>query len=75
MCVCVCAYIRVCVCVMSRMGLVSPNTISHRTISLLGSLCQAFSPCPAAQLQVRRIGSWGRNQAIRSLVREAWPNT
>lgn len=44
------------------MGLVSPNTISHRTVSLLGSLCQAFSPCPAAQLQVRRIGSWGRSR-------------
>lgn len=37
-CLYVCAVrLCVCVCVMSRMGLVSPNTLSHRTITLLSA--------------------------------------
>lgn len=46
-CVRICEYsvcmVCVCVCVMSRMGLVSPNTLSHRTISILSALCQALA--------------------------------
>lgn len=46
----------ICACVMSRMGLVSPSRIAHRS-PLSAPVPQGPRP---AQLQVRRIGSWGK---------------